>query len=92
MGTEDMASQKRGTVETPKLAPSLLQIAKDRMFSERCTCGEAKAKGKYFCMACWLALPGKMRYRLSNKTFSEGLAQDYDEAVDFIKIETGRVK
>jgi len=74
------------------LSESLLRAQAERELREtRCVCGAAKEKGKSFCLHCFVALPIEMRRQLVQKTREE-YATAYDEAKDFLRIETDRLK
>lgn len=70
---------------------SLRQIAWDDLFSEKCICGNKKQVKQSFCKTCYFELPQNMRYNLY-KTFDDGYAEIYDEAKDYLKNETNRIK
>jgi len=70
---------------------SLTQIAIDELGSTVCLCGGPKERKKSFCVRCYFELPMELR-RAMFKTFSEGYAEAYDEAKDFLRIHTSRLK
>jgi hypothetical protein len=73
------------------LSESLVDIAWRELFSAVCVCGAAKKPHQSFCRECYFALPKGLRNRLY-LSMSEGYAEIYDEAKDFLKIETDRCR
>ena len=70
------------------LTKSLIQIALDNLESTVCpSCGNLKPKRKSFCGPCYWKLPKPTRIALY-KPMSEGYAEIYDEALDWLKINT----
>ncbi len=70
------------------IVESLMQEAVRELGAVRCaSCGGAKARGKSFCGACWYALPEGLRRGLW-KTLSEGYATAYDEAKEWLRVNT----
>jgi len=65
---------------------SLVQEALKELDGTVCYCGAAKAKGKSFCNRCYFSLPPKLQ-RALYKHISEGYAEIWDEARDFLRIE-----
>lgn len=59
--------------------------------SERCACGRHKQSQKSFCTLCYNLLPAPLRAKLF-ATFKEGYAQFYQEAVQFLRKNTTRMK
>jgi len=59
--------------------------------STDCICGSGKDNGKPFCRACFFALPAGLRVKMYN-TFSEGYAEDWDEARDWLRANTTRLR
>lgn len=59
--------------------------------SEQCACGAPKAKRQSFCLKCYTALPAKLRGELY-KGFSQGYAEHYEEALEWLKANTTRVR
>jgi hypothetical protein len=72
------------------MAESLLEEAKRILFSDTCVCGKPKVKNQSFCRGCYFALPGRLRSELY-KSFSDGYAEIWDEAREYIKNETDRM-
>lgn len=70
---------------------SLSAIAWDDLFSEVCICGQKKQKRQSFCRSCYFELPQNLRMNLY-KSMSDGYAEVYDEAKDYLKNETNRLK
>lgn len=70
---------------------SLVNIAWDDLMSNRCVCGVGKKKQQSFCRACYFALPASLRSRLYT-AMSDGYAEIYDEAKDWLRINTDRLK
>ena len=65
---------------------SLITIARDELDSDVCAaCGGEKKKRQSFCRQCYFSLPKAMQMSLY-KPFSEGYAEIYDEAKDWLKI------
>ncbi|MBI3654141.1 MAG: hypothetical protein HY231_24175 [Acidobacteria bacterium] len=63
---------------------SLRGQAIEELQSNQCVCGERKKSGNSFCHLCYFRLPPKMRQALY-RTFSDGYAEDYDAAKDYLK-------
>ena len=59
--------------------------------SKVCFCGKEKFPRRSFCASCYFDLPANLRADLY-KTFSEGYAEVYSEAKDYLKIEKGKGK
>ncbi len=72
------------------LTPSLHQLALTALGSERCLCGALKQRGKSFCRECYFALPQNLRRSLYF-TMSEGYAEAWDEAKDWLRMNTERL-
>ncbi len=66
------------------LTPSLKRIAVEALQSVFCACGKPKLKAQSLCIACYRALPFEMKRGLY-RTFSEGYAERYDEAVEWLR-------
>ena len=73
------------------LSESLVDIALRELGSNVCICGAEKRPQQSFCRPCYFALPRRMQSELY-KPMSEGYAEIYDEAKDYLKIETDRIK
>ncbi len=73
------------------LSESLTDIAIRELASIVCICGGSKREKQSFCWGCYQALPVRLRSRLY-MTYSAGYAELYDEAKDFLKIETDRIR
>lgn len=69
---------------------SLVAQALQDLDSTTCYCGNEKGKGKSFCKRCYFSLPKKIQHDLY-KHISEGYAEVYDEAKDFLRIEANIV-
>jgi len=72
------------------LSESLKAQAVRELRETRCVCGAGKTSGHSFCFACYAALDTEHRRGLL-RTFSEDYASAYDEAKDFLRIETDRL-
>ncbi len=72
------------------MAESLIQTALRELDSEICLCGKRKKKRESFCRDCYFSLPQGLRNRLY-RTMSEGYAEIYDLAKDYLKYETDRI-
>ena len=70
---------------------SLNQIALRDLASEKCYCGMAKQKKRSFCAPCYFTLQKPMQIALY-KTMDEGYGTAYDEAKDWLRINTERIK
>ncbi len=73
------------------MIPSLAQQALKDLDGTTCYCGAEKPKGHAFCRPCYFSLPPRLRQDLY-KGISAGYAEAYDEAKDFLRIETDRIK
>lgn len=69
---------------------SLLAQALKELDGEVCYCGAEKKKGRSFCSRCYFSLPKRLQSALY-KHISEGYAEVYDEAKDFLRIEANIV-
>lgn len=58
--------------------------------SETCACGGEKPRRTSFCKKCYVLLPQKLRNQLY-EPFSEGYADHYVEAIEWLKANTTRV-
>ena len=65
---------------------SLVQIALQELDGTVCYCGARKSKGKSFCARCFFSLPKKMQGDLY-KHISDGYAEIWDEARDFLRVQ-----
>lgn len=65
---------------------SLIQQALQELDGTVCYCGAEKKKGQSFCKRCYFSLPKNMQRDLY-KHISEGYAEIYDSAKDFLRIE-----
>lgn len=70
---------------------SLETIARNELKSETCVCGEPKQKMQSFGRLCYYALPKNLSQKLY-KPFSDGYASIYDEAKDWLRVNTDRLK
>lgn len=70
---------------------SLETIARDELFSNTCVCGAHKKDGNSFCTRCYYQLPAQMRLALYTP-MSRGYASIYDEAKDWLRTYTERLK
>lgn len=69
------------------LTESLQQQALRELGEMTCpNCGEPKGRGKSFCGPCYFTLPEPMR-RTLYKPFSEGYAEAYAEAKQWLRVE-----
>jgi hypothetical protein len=73
------------------LAESLEQIAIRELASDRCVCGEEKVKNQSFCRKCYFTLPKQLRFELY-KPISDGYAEIYDQAKQYLQCETDRLQ
>lgn len=69
---------------------SLVAQALKELDSTVCYCGNEKLKGSSFCKRCYFSLPKKTQGELW-KRVSDGYAEVYDEAKDFLRIEANIV-
>ncbi len=69
---------------------SLLRIALDELESTTCVCGNRKQSRQSFCKPCYFALPPNVRRDLY-KTISDGYAEIYDRAKEYLRVETDRL-
>lgn len=69
---------------------SLAQEALRELRSDRCVCRRAKKPKESFCSGCYFALPPAMRKTLY-RMMSEGYAEHWDEARDWLRINTERI-
>lgn len=68
------------------LSESLEQTAIRELSATACGhCGQAKMKGRSFCLRCYRALPQQMQWNLW-VSMSMGYASKHDEARDWLKI------
>ena len=67
------------------LSESLAAIAVRELDSTTCFCGQPKSRGQSFCKRDYWRLPVGLRVKLS-RTFSEGYAEHYDEAKDWLRL------
>lgn len=72
------------------ITESLVATALRELDSTTCACGGQKRRGNSFCLTCYYALPQELRQRLY-KALSDGYAQAYDEAKDWLRINTERI-
>ena len=70
---------------------SLVQSAERDYNADFCLCGSGKEPGKFFCKACYWALPNGIRRRLGSTSGRQANASLYDEAKDWLRINTGRL-
>jgi hypothetical protein len=85
-----VGSRQNAEGSKPQLE-SLLQTAVRELASNQCVCGEAKRPKQSFCGACYYSLPRELRNRLY-KTLRDGYPEAYDEAKDWLKINTHRLE
>ena len=90
-GPEQQRHEANERSHRTPLTPSLKKIALDALYSESCVCGARKKRYESFCRGCYFALPAGLRNRLY-RTMSEGYAEIYDQARDFLRLETDRLK
>lgn len=69
---------------------SLVEIALRDLGSEECYCGGPKKPKSSFCPKCYYALPSTTRHALY-KTMSDGYAEIYDRAKEYLRCETDRI-
>ena len=74
----------------PEQRESLVQTALRELSSLTCGCGEPKLRNRSFCSGCYFALPPNLRGSLY-KTILDGYAEAYDEAKDWLRINTERL-
>lgn len=65
---------------------SLVQEALKELDSTICYCGAEKPKGRSFCRRCYFSLSPQMQRDLY-KHISDGYAEIWDSARDFLRIE-----
>lgn len=69
---------------------SLKQTAIRELAGTTCVCGARKRAQQSFCHDCYYALPAAMRNSLW-KLVSNGYAENYDAAKDYLRIHTNRL-
>lgn len=69
---------------------SLVQQAMAELEANRCYCGAAKVAKKSFCGTCYYSLPRETQ-RALYKSFSDGYAQIYDDAKEWLRLNTDRI-
>lgn len=72
------------------LTESLKAQAERELHETRCACGAAKERGKSFCWGCYVPLRFDLKRGLT-RSLNDGYAEAYDEAKDFLRIETDRL-
>jgi hypothetical protein len=72
------------------MTESLVQTAIRELGLEQCICGAHKERRQSFCKRCYFALPQKLRSDLY-KPLSDGYAEIYDEAKDWLQHNTDRL-
>jgi len=70
---------------------SLEKQALEELDGKTCYCGAEKKAGQSFCSRCYFSLP-KETQRALYRHISEGYAGIYDEAKDWLRINTDRIK
>lgn len=69
---------------------SLVQQALAELHATRCYCGAGKSSGKSFCGKCYYSLP-KQTQRDLYKHINEGYANIYDDAKEWLRLNTDRI-
>ena len=69
---------------------SLVQIARRALIAPMCVCGKPKQQDRPFCVACYVALPQRMRAKLY-RGLHDGFAEAYDDALTYLQAETDRL-
>ncbi len=72
------------------LTESLVATALRELESQTCICGQPKRRNESFCRQCYFALHPGVRSQLY-RTFSDGYAEIYDLAKDWLRTHTDRL-
>ena len=73
------------------MTESLTMTAIRELGDVRCACGAEKQRNQSFCRGCYFALPAATRSKLY-AAFSQGYAEVYDEAKDWLRTYTARLE
>jgi hypothetical protein len=65
---------------------SAVQIAREALDSETCVCGKNKVTGNPFCLRCFYKLDKTLQIMM-HRMMSQGFAEYYSEAVDYLRVE-----
>jgi hypothetical protein len=65
---------------------SAVQLAREALDAEVCVCGKPKKKDHPFCIRCFYRLSKELQIAMQ-RTFSQGFAEYYSEAVGELRVE-----